>query len=172
MPWRTKILAVAVLAILVGMGYSALAIVRNGFSAREEPTRLETFLARHVWRIAIPVGTKQMKNPYPPDAPGSEATLKRWVEHCGLCHAHEGSGQTAIGRNLYPKPPDLRQSSVQELTDGELYYIIRNGIRFTGMPAWDGKEDSDAIWQLITLIRKLPNLFPMESKDGNSEGKK
>lgn len=165
MSWRIKILLAAILAILAAMGYLALATIRNGFSAREEPTRLETVLARNMWRIAIPAGAKQMKNPYPANFPGSEATAKHWVEHCGLCHGHDGSGQTLIGQNLYPKPPDLRQAEVQELSDGELYYVIRNGVRFTGMPAWHGQEDPDAIWQHVSLIRRLPSIFPMKSKN-------
>jgi hypothetical protein len=53
-----------------------------------------------------------------------------------MCHANNGSGETEIGRNLYPKAPDMRQTKTQSLSDGELYYIIRNGVPMTGMPAW------------------------------------
>lgn len=84
-----------------------------------------------------------------------------------MCHANDGSGQTEIGRNLYPKAPDMRGPATQSLTDGELFYIIHNGIRFTGMPAWgdngaDGDEDS---WKLVHFIRHLPRMTEQELED-------
>ncbi|MGD9713838.1 MAG: cytochrome c [Thermomicrobiales bacterium] len=66
---------------------------------------------------------------------------EHFADHCAICHANAGSGNTLIGRNLYPKAPDLRKSDMQSLTDGEIFYIIHNGIRFTGMPAWGGEDD-------------------------------
>jgi len=58
-----------------------------------------------------------------------------FADHCAICHANNGSGNTEIGRNLYPKAPDMRLPQTLNLTDGELYYTIHNGIRLTGMPA-------------------------------------
>jgi hypothetical protein len=64
-----------------------------------------------------------------------------------------------IGQGLYPKPPDLRQPGTQKLSDGEIFWVIENGVRFTGMPAFGGghglPEDS---WKLVLFIRHLPQL--------------
>ena len=84
-----------------------------------------------------------------------------------MCHANDGSGKkTAIGNGLYPKPPDLRAAATQDLTDGELFYIIENGVRFTGMPAFGtGKPDpagEKQVWQLVYFIRHLPRITPAE----------
>jgi mono/diheme cytochrome c family protein len=81
-----------------------------------------------------------------------------------MCHANNGSGQTDIGRNLYPKAPDMRRRRTQDLTDGELFSIIKNGIRLTGMPAWGdptGHDDEDN-WKLVHFIRHLPKVTPQE----------
>jgi hypothetical protein len=53
----------------------------------------------------------------------------------------EWSGETEIGKNLYPKAPDMRQRETQSLTESELYYIIRNGVCMTGVPAWGKPEN-------------------------------
>jgi len=70
-----------------------------------------------------------------------------------------------IGRGLYPKPPDMRQTETQNLTDGELYYIIHNGVRFTGMPGFgedtSNTQDLDS-WKLVHFIRRLPKLTAEE----------
>ena len=73
-------------------------------------------------------------------------------------------GDTEIGHGLYPKPPDMRKEETQSLTDGEIFFIIRNGVRYTGMPAWgsgDPERDDDS-WKLVDLIRQLPNLGEAE----------
>ena len=140
-------------------------MVGRGFSTRDEPTPIETFLARRVRSLATPRAARDEKNP----VMGSEEVLSEamahFADHCATCHANDGSGDTAIGKGLYPKPPDLRKSDTQELSDGELYYIIHNGVRLTGMPAFgeevSGKSDLDS-WKLVHFIRHLPNITPEE----------
>jgi hypothetical protein len=67
-------------------------------------------------------------------------------------------------QNLYPKTPDMRLPATQGLTDGDLYYIIRNGVRLTGMPAWGTEEKDDDRWKLVLFIRHLPQLTPAEER--------
>ena len=160
----TKVLLVVLIVFLAGLGYLGVRIARHGFSAREKPSRFEEFLARHARKIATPAGSKELKNPYSANPETSSAARDHWVEHCATCHALDGSGDTVIGRNLYPKAPDLRDATTQGLSDGELYYIISDGIRFTGMPAWGGEHSPEENWQLVSFIRRLPNLSPEELK--------
>lgn len=88
-----------------------------------------------------------------------------WADHCAGCHANDGSGQTALGSHLYPRAPDMRRSETQKLSDGELYAVIKNGVRLTGMPAWGepGSADPES-WALVAFIRRLPTLSPEELK--------
>jgi hypothetical protein len=70
-----------------------------------------------------------------------------------------------MGRNLYPRAPDMTAPATQTLSDGELFWIIENGIRLTGMPAWGGAGRPEASWQLVHFIRHLPRLSPEEEAE-------
>lgn len=161
----TKVLKLVVLILLLASaGYVVWAVKSHGFSAREKPSRVEEFLARHARKIATPAGAKELQNPYPTTPESLAAARAHWVDHCATCHALDGSGNTAIGRNMYPPAPDMKDAETQGLSDGELYYIISNGVRFTGMPAWGGEHSSEETWQLVAFIRRLPSLSPEELK--------
>jgi hypothetical protein len=69
-----------------------------------------------------------------------------------------------MGSGLFPKAPDMRAATTQELSDGELFYIIEYGVRFTGMAAWgDGSAKGEEVgWRLVHFIRHLPSLTPAE----------
>lgn len=84
--------------------------------------------------------------------------------HCAICHVNDGSGKTPIGKNVYPKAPDLRLSDTQSLSDGELFWVIHNGIRFTAMPAWGDSppENDQDSWLLVHFIRHLPQITQEE----------
>ena len=73
-----------------------------------------------------------------------------------------------FGKGLYPKPPDMRAARTQALTDGEIFYIIENGIRMSGMPAFGGADSDDASWKLVHFIRHLPKLTPEEEAEMES----
>lgn len=153
---------VAGFAVLVlGLGAAGLILaLRRGFSARDAPTAIETFAARRLRRLSIPTGARTAKNPVPSSAAVLADARAHFADHCASCHANDGSGNTAIGRNLYPPAPDMREGWTQSLSDGELFYVIHNGIRFTGMPAWGGDDvtqDRDS-WKLVHLIRHLPDM--------------
>jgi mono/diheme cytochrome c family protein len=135
-------------------------MVRRGFSARDEPSWPETFIARRVRSLAVPARARNAENPLPSTPEVLADARGHFADHCAVCHANDGSGATTIGQNLYPKAPDMRQNDTQRLTDGELYYIIQNGIRLTGMPAWGSKDDerNEDSWKLVLFLRHLPDL--------------
>ncbi len=158
--------AVVVLAGIgaVTAGAMAYSVVRRGLSARDEPSRVEATVARTMRRLATPDAVRARRNPVPPTADVISAGLEHFADHCAVCHANDGTGDTAIGRSLYPKAPDMRTPGTQSLTDGELFGIIENGIRLTGMPAWGTgtPEGERASWGLVHFIRRLPALTPEE----------
>lgn len=161
---RRKVWFVFAAVIVALSGYLIVAALRHGFSAREKPSRLEAFLARHARKIATPSGAKELRNPYQPTPETLAEARSHFSEHCALCHGNDGRGDTIIGRNLYPRAPDMRDHETQELTDGELFYVISNGVRFTGMPAWGVEDSPEEIWKLVVFIRHLPQLTPEELK--------
>lgn len=115
--------------------------------------------------MAIPAGARERKNPIASSPAVMQEAMHHFADHCAICHGNNGSGNTEIGQNLYPKAPDMSMPQTQSLTDGELYYIIHNGIRLTGMPAWGTDENDDDSWKLVFFIRHLPQLTP-EEEDG------
>jgi mono/diheme cytochrome c family protein len=135
------------------------------FSSRAEPTRLEAAVARRVRHLSIPADLRAKTNPLPATADNLHAGLEHFADHCAMCHANNGAGDTPIGRGLYPKPPVLRDTRTQSLSDGELFSIIQNGIRFTGMPAFGGpggEHGDEDSWRLVQFIRHLPAITPKE----------
>ena len=160
----TKATVFIVMMISAGIVYLGFWVRNHGFSARERPSRFEEFLARHARKIATPSGARELKNPYTATSESTAEAREHWVAHCSSCHGLDGRGDTPIGRNLYPKAPDMNDAETQKLSDGELFYIISNGVRFTGMPAWGSEDSPESIWQLVSFIRRLPQLTPEEKK--------
>jgi mono/diheme cytochrome c family protein len=138
----------------------------SGFSARDEPTAVEERTALILRSWLTPARYKGLKNPVTASPETLAAGLEHFADHCASCHANDGSGATEMGRNFYPKSPDMRLPRTQNLTDGELFYIIENGVRLTGMPGWSTgtPEGEKSSWQLVHFLRRLPSLTPEELK--------
>jgi predicted CXXCH cytochrome family protein len=161
---RFKTLVLVLLAIvLLGTVYAAF-LLRRGFSASAEPSYLERVVARAARNLSIPSFARGETNPWKPTADNLSQARDTFTDRCAVCHGHDGSGQTRVGRNLYPKVPDLRQPPTQRLTDGQLHYIIRNGVRLTGMPAWGNPHEAsdDDSWKLVLFIRDIRQPTPLE----------
>lgn len=160
-----RALVVLLVIAVVAAGILAYSIARRGLSTRAEPTRAEAFVARTMRSLATRSDVRSMRNPVEPTDAVLIDGLEHFADHCATCHANNGSGDTDIGGGLYPRAPDMRAAATQRLSDGELFSIIENGIRFTGMPAWGtGTPDSErASWALVHFIRRLPKLTDKET---------
>jgi len=156
-----------ILVILLALASSAaaltVAILHDGLSARSTPSHLEVFLARTARRLAIPAGARSQTNSIALTPQTLREARLHFADHCAVCHGNNGDGETLFGEGLYPRPPDLRLPETQKLSDGELFWIIENGVRFTGMPAFSGHGAAeDDSWKLVHFIRHLPHLLPEE----------
>ena len=164
---RTKLIVfiiVAELGIVGVFGWLGYRLFTTGFSAKTEPHAIEVFMARQIRHLAIPIEKRNAQNPIPLSPGVIKESLAHFADHCATCHANDGSGQTPIGKNVYPKAPDLRLGDTQSMSDGEIFWVIHNGIRFTAMPAWgegDPAEDKGS-WKLVHFIRHLSQLTPEE----------
>ena len=154
----------ALLILLIAVAAVSLwgwAIVSRGFSNRDTPSSIEAFISGRVRRMGIPDTAREARNPLTETPEVLAGAMEHFADHCSICHGNDGAGNTMIGRGLYPKPPDMAQPETQNLSDGELYYIIQNGIRLTGMPAFGdesaGTEDRES-WALVAFIRHLPQI--------------
>ena len=165
---KAFVLLVVLVVVIAGIGLWI--VVSRGVSAKEEPGTAEQFVATRVRNMAIARQAKALTNPVQSSSDVIAQGRAHFADHCALCHANDGSGNTDIGGGMYPKPPDMRLAATQDLTDGELFYFIEYGIRFTGMPAWgDGSPKGEELgWKLVHFIRHLPQLTPDEV--GEMEG--
>jgi mono/diheme cytochrome c family protein len=83
---------------------------------------------------------------------------EHFAAHCAVCHGAPGVPKGDIGQGLSPQPPNLAHSS-EHYTSSELFWIIKHGIRMTGMPAW-GDHSDDELWATVAFLRKLPEMTP------------
>ena len=158
-------LALGLAALLVAVAaLSFWTAIRRGFSARDKPGAAEAFIAARMRRWSVPAEMRRRKNPVGGSPEAVAAGRAHFADHCATCHANDGSGDTDLGRNLYPRAPDMRSGHTQQLSDGEIFAIIKNGVRLTGMPAWgsDTPADDAATWQLVAFIRHLPRITASE----------
>jgi mono/diheme cytochrome c family protein len=152
----------------------AVAFVKTtGLTSQPDPWPLETRLARALRALAVPEDIKTMKNPVTVSPEAIAAGRRHFAGYCSPCHGNDGGGQgTSYGRGFFPKAPDMRLAATQSLTDGELFYVIENGVRFTGMPAFGtGTADPKGetlVWQLVHFIRRLPSIDAEELEEMKS----
>lgn len=142
-------------------------VLDSGFSAKEQPAELEVVFVRQLRHLAMPKAQKLMENPVPVSEEVLAEARDHFADHCAYCHGNDGKGETAVGQNFFPRSPDLTEAATQSFSDGELYYIIHNGVRFTGMPAWgkDNPEPDLESWTLVHFIRHLPDITSEELKE-------
>jgi|SRR5579884_864848 len=158
-----RLIAAVVIIVIIAVIAAGSYVMSRGFSARLEPNQIEKFIAPRLRNLAIPSKAREAKNPVADSPDVFAEALDHYADHCSVCHGNDGSAGTMISRGMFPKVPDLRKAGTQKLSDGEIYYIIENGVRYTGMPAFgeDSNEANDEdTWKLVTFIRHIPTLTP------------
>jgi mono/diheme cytochrome c family protein len=152
-----------VLVVAAGM----FLVQGRGVSARQEPSWIETRAALFMRGWMTPSTYKGLQNPVSNTQENFLAAREHYADHCASCHNNDGSGNTEMGRNLYPKVPDMRLPRTQALSDGELFYMIENGVMLTGMPGWSTgtPEGEKSSWQLVHFIRRLSSLTPEDLQE-------
>ena len=134
------------------------------FSAAKPPGRLEERLARFALDRSISRHAPRVANPLGHSAEAAAAGLVLFQTHCVACHGAPGVDPTEAGASLNPPAPGLTLARVQARSDGELQWIVSNGIRMTGMPAFGPSRSPEEIWQLVAALRRLPELSTEERR--------
>jgi mono/diheme cytochrome c family protein len=132
-------------------------------AALNSPGRLETRVATYTLRRAIARRAPATANPFkkPEDVRDGLAHFK---ENCVDCHGAPGVEESEFGMGLNPPAPDLTLPAIQRMTDGELYWVIANGIRMTGMPAFSLTHKQDEIWKIVSFVRHMPEITKEEQQ--------
>ena len=149
MAWAIFVLVVVLIVI---------ALMPINLTALREPGPTETRLANLATRYFIHHASRRGIPPRPQD---TKASIERGGSHygldCSVCHADDGRSRRPLGQSMYPRASDLTSKRVQSYSDQEMFWIIQNGIRFTGMPAFGNVETPDHVWDLVNYLRTLPS---------------
>ena len=167
MSWKPRkrvfliVIVLGIFALAIGALYHR--VVSGGMIARQKPSALETFVAEGLVDLSIPKAAKTFKNPLTDTEADLAAGHKLYQKNCEVCHGYDGRGKTAASSGLYPPPLDLSRSAIaqRKRTDGELFYLIRNGVRNTAMPGWQLPDQST--WQLVIFMRHLPQTASVDA---------
>jgi mono/diheme cytochrome c family protein len=159
-------LVTLVILAVAGLVGTVVFVKATGLSARATPGPVETAVARRLRTLAVPSGYSGLSNPVLMNDESVRDGMAHFADHCAQCHANDGGG-AEMGKGMFPPTPDLKASPTQSLGDGDLFYVIEHGVRFTGMPAFgtgtlEGEESS---WHLVNFIRHLPKLTPEEIEE-------
>ncbi len=156
-----------ILSVGIVVAIAAFATLRqsHGFSALAAPTAIERWIAAAARNFATPASLRAIVNPVPDSPEVLAEGREHWADHCASCHSNNGSGDTELGKHLYPPAPDMRAAATQSKPDGELFAIIQNGVRMSGMPGWGAGGHEQESWKLVRFIRHLPQLTSQEELD-------
>jgi mono/diheme cytochrome c family protein len=161
-----KFLSGMVFGILV-LGLGGAAIVAAGLfnpAASVPAGALETRIARFALDRAVARRSPKSGNPLKADPDVLRAGMAHYKGMCVACHGAPGVDPTEAGEGLNPPAPDLTLGRVQKRSDGELFWLVQNGVRMTGMPAFGPTHKDEEIWKIVAFLRHLPALTPEEEK--------
>ena len=120
------------------------------------PGKIESKMMKEV-KKTLTIGDKDVKNPVAYSEAAAKEGAFHFQHHCQICHGLDGHATgVPFAEKMSPPVPDLAEKDVQDYTDGQLHFIIANGIAPSGMPAWTGIVDDDEMWKIVHYIRHLP----------------
>ncbi|HKD78255.1 MAG TPA: cytochrome c [Candidatus Angelobacter sp.] len=120
------------------------------------PSKVESTVANEV-KHEVTVGGKDVKNPIPYSADAVKEGEEHFGHHCGICHGLDGQATgVPFASKMQPPVPDLTSKDVQDYADGQLKWIIENGIGPSGMPGWKGELSDEEMWNVVHFLRHLP----------------
>ena len=152
-------LLVAIFAIAFGVGGLIILYMRLDLSAVQQPGRTGEYLRTRLTRAVIRRRAAREDIPAPPMDRETNMSITDgkmvYDNDCASCHGPDGHNPTPAGKGMLPRTVPLDSSTVQSYSDRELFSIVRDGIRFTGMPGFAGNETSDQIWHVVDYLRSL-----------------
>jgi mono/diheme cytochrome c family protein len=150
---RSLVILIPVLAII---GAIACAFASFNIAALPQPGRAEIWIASHLREWYVSRGAARVTaKPPPHDTSAVSAGDGTYGMACAFCHGKDGGGPTNIGKAMHPRVEDLRSRRVQKMSDREMFWVVKNGIRFTGMPGFGHSLSDDEIWQVTYYVRTL-----------------
>ena len=144
-----------------GMRLAAFAVLcglaaLSSCKAREGHANIESTIAKEV-KQKITIGGREWKNPTADSADSQKKGGEHFQHHCMICHGLDGHATgVPFASKMDPPVPDLSSRDIQGYTDGQLKWIIQNGIAPSGMPGWSGILNDNEMWNIVNYVRHLP----------------
>jgi len=152
----------AVFMVIVPLAVLGLGLM--DMSASAKPGLVEKTLAPWALDHSVDRRAPDTKNPYTNAPDALSVGMAQYKESCVLCHGAPHVNAAEFAGGLNPPAPYLEKEDTQSLSDGAMFWIIKNGIRLTGMPAFGPSHTDDEIWHIVAYVRHLPNLTDGEEK--------
>ena len=162
--WKGFVLGIVVTIVVAVVG--VWVVVREGFvpvaAAHAKPVLLENWVAGNSLRASLQRDAPKTRNPVKLDEDNLINGIKLYSLNCIVCHgtAKGNSGATPIARGEYPAPPQFASEGVEDDPPGWTFWKIKNGIRWTGMPAWGDKLKDPEIWTITLFLSNMDKLPP------------
>lgn len=158
-----------ILAVLViGGGLVVLYTGVYNIAATQPHTAFVYWVLHTAMRRSIETRAAGIPVPDLSDPAMIERGLLEYGQHCVQCHGAPGVPPHDFAKGMMPVPPDLLPSA-REWTPAELFWVVKHGVRMTGMPAWDYRFSDARIWAIIAFVRQLPTLSPAAYKAAVAE---
>jgi mono/diheme cytochrome c family protein len=153
-------LVCVLLTFIVPLVVMALGLM--DMSASAKPGLLEKIFAPWAFTQSMEKRAPDTKNPFANDPSALASGIAHYRENCVVCHGAPNVKPAELAAGLNPPVPDLDTDDAQSLSDGQLFWIIKNGIRMTGMPAFGETHSDQEIWHIVTFVRHLPEITDVE----------
>jgi thiosulfate dehydrogenase len=140
----------------------AIVIMLLGFwpiAATEQPPVMETRIASSALNAAVSHAARKLNNPLSPSSETLRAGMKFFRENCAGCHGEPGKPSAWGMNSFYPRVPQFAEEPPNK-PDWQLFWIVKNGVRYSGMGAWGGLASDEKIWQVAMFLNRMNNLPP------------
>jgi mono/diheme cytochrome c family protein len=164
----------AILGTLLGVIGAAAIFVWSGrynVAATVPHYPVTAFLMEEALDRSIKFHSRGIQPPLLKDLKLIKAGFREYHAMCRFCHGAPGYPQTEIAQGLYPKPPVLASKNRPQLSEAELYWVIKNGIKMIGMPAFGPTHGEDEVWAIVSFLRCIPDMQPKEYESMAREAK-
>lgn len=148
-PYAAAALGLIVLVLL----FAVVSFLRENWAAGDTPGETEQWLAR-TFLLRSRSESAGLRNPLPSDAATLSAGRALYEKHCAFCHGSDGGGPAPEGMQFYPPVPSLK-SPPEPLSEGQVFSIVRLGIRYTAMPGFSKALSDHEIWQATAFVQSL-----------------
>ena len=159
------------LVIVVGLlaAYAAIAFGLVPANSDAKPSGLERWAARMSLNATIHREMNVAPNPMPLSDANLNAGLKLYASNCMACHGASDGKASNIAHGLYQPAPQLGEHGVEDDPDGEIYWKVQHGIRFTGMPSFAKTLTDTQLWQLVMFLKQMDKLPPAVAAEWKKE---